>query len=574
MAKKGQIKEVQDRVDRILQTLQTRPESSIVWSWSEVAAGCGLPWETIEQLISKKTLTDRLIVLGQDADSPLALSEHVDRLPHDSKVWAYLADRVRSLRESTDKPLRQPAAKFISDAKVPKAIQSPLLAELERRVQANSLGPQLEPLVQRPILDADLRQQLEQWAAEARVPSQQELANHFSLSTKELTKLLNDKSIQTTILPLSKEPDSLVFLMSQLGRLVGIDAVWQFMAARVREKRGGQNKPLLQSPAKFFTDVKLPKPLLPAFQAELERRLQANQLGAALAALIERPLTVDEVVNRMIELATAARGTHRYPIAAVDLATSLASVTNKTVLSQANKHLYFQQHMVACRPPGAKAYNHYLLVEDVQAADEALIFMALESAIAASAKPSGRTAAKPSHAFSAAKLATALFSDKSAREQFTHGLVERADRGELGSEIASLLVAGEQFYFRLQDLTNRPAFSPTTPSAAKPHPVTTPVPAAARTARVVDFASAFDAAFQQLDQQHGRRNYLQVLDLRTALPQFDRGTFDAELRQLRLAGRYTMDSAHGGYTQLTDAQRAAGIQEGSSLMIYVSRKTS
>ncbi len=279
-------------------------------------------------------------------------------------------------------------------------------------------------------------------------------------------------------------------------------------------------------------------------------------------------------MDRMIELTTTARGTHRYPIAAVELATSLASVTNKTGLDQATKHPRFRQRMVACRPPGAKACSHYVLAEDVQAADEALIFMALESAIAASEKPSGKTAAKPSHAFSAAKLAAALFSDKSACEQFTHGLVERADRGELGSEMASLLVAGEQLYFRLQDLTNRPAFSPTTPSAAKPHPVTTPVPAAARTARVVDFASAFDAAFQQLDQQHGRRNYLQVLDLRTALPQFDRGTFDAELRQLRLAGRYTMESAHGGYTQLTDAQRAAGIQEGSSLMIYVSRKTS
>ncbi len=86
------------------------------------------------------------------------------------------------------------------------------------------------------------------------------------------------------------------------------------------------------------------------------------------------------------------------------------------------------------------------------------------------------------------------------------------------------------------------------------------------------FAQAFHDAFETLDKQSGRRNFIKVHLLRQALPQFSREQFDAGLKQLRLANRYTMDSIFGASGSLTEAERAAGIQEGQSVLVYVSRK--
>jgi hypothetical protein len=100
-----------------------------------------------------------------------------------------------------------------------------------------------------------------------------------------------------------------------------------------------------------------------------------------------------------------------------------------------------------------------------------------------------------------------------------------------------------------------------------PSPSVVPVPTAAPFA---DFARDFDAAFQQLDSGRGSHNFVSLLDLRRALP-VDRPTFDAELRSLRLAGRYTLSAAEGRFG-ISSEEQEAGIYEDGSLLLYVSRK--
>jgi hypothetical protein len=89
--------------------------------------------------------------------------------------------------------------------------------------------------------------------------------------------------------------------------------------------------------------------------------------------------------------------------------------------------------------------------------------------------------------------------------------------------------------------------------------------------RELDFTAAFNDAFAQLDRQAGGHNFVSLVALRGALP-CPREQFDAELRQLRLAGQYTLSAAEGRHG-LTAAEQEASILENGSLLLYVSRKS-
>jgi hypothetical protein len=86
-----------------------------------------------------------------------------------------------------------------------------------------------------------------------------------------------------------------------------------------------------------------------------------------------------------------------------------------------------------------------------------------------------------------------------------------------------------------------------------------------------DFAGAFDEAFNDIDRRKGSHNFAHLLDLRRALP-LARDQFEAGLRELRVAGRYTLSAAEGRHG-ITPEERAAGIVEDGSLLLYVSRRT-
>lgn len=87
-----------------------------------------------------------------------------------------------------------------------------------------------------------------------------------------------------------------------------------------------------------------------------------------------------------------------------------------------------------------------------------------------------------------------------------------------------------------------------------------------------DFAACFEAAFDELDRRKGSHNFVSLVELRRRLADFPRARFDAGLRELRLAGRYSLSAAesiHG----IQPEQRQAGIEEAGTLLLFASRKT-
>jgi hypothetical protein len=119
----------------------------------------------------------------------------------------------------------------------------------------------------------------------------------------------------------------------------------------------------------------------------------------------------------------------------------------------------------------------------------------------------------------------------------------------------------ERLLFLMEDVRGPRAaaapsrFAPETPAAPPP----------------ADFAAAFDEAFARLDRQAGSPNYVSLADLRKALP-VDRAAFDAQLRRLRESGRYTLGAAEV-QDGLGEEQRAAGVVEDGSLLLFVSRRS-
>ena len=104
----------------------------------------------------------------------------------------------------------------------------------------------------------------------------------------------------------------------------------------------------------------------------------------------------------------------------------------------------------------------------------------------------------------------------------------------------------------------------------KGRPTEAPVAAPPPRESPADFAAAFDAAFNQIDRRSGAHNFVSLVDMRKALP-LPPADFNAELRKLRVAGRYTLAAAEGRHG-VTAEDQTAGIVEDGSLLLYVSRK--
>lgn len=89
---------------------------------------------------------------------------------------------------------------------------------------------------------------------------------------------------------------------------------------------------------------------------------------------------------------------------------------------------------------------------------------------------------------------------------------------------------------------------------------------------VPPFPEAFGRAFDELNQQTGRRNYVLLHDLRKRLAAIPRPDFDAGLNELRRSQKYSLDSADGRHIRLTPEQIDAGIREAGSVLVYVARR--
>lgn len=99
------------------------------------------------------------------------------------------------------------------------------------------------------------------------------------------------------------------------------------------------------------------------------------------------------------------------------------------------------------------------------------------------------------------------------------------------------------------------------------------VDVAAAMPRAQGFAQDFRAAFTRL-RQAARVNLVTLSSLRAALPQYDRGTFDRELYELRRANLFVMESYDGRHGKPSAAEIAAAIDEHGRRYIYVCQRNS
>jgi hypothetical protein len=153
------------------------------------------------------------------------------------------------------------------------------------------------------------------------------------------------------------------------------------------------------------------------------------------------------------------------------------------------------------------------------------------------------------------------------QKPFQEAVARQITAGILPATVGWVLIKSPRL-FLLTDLhAGRPGPGATAVSAVRETPSTAPTPSAPP----VEFAAAFDTAFEHLDRQAGGHNFVSLVALRKALP-LPRGAFDAGLQRLRREGRYALSAAEGRQG-ITPEEREAGIPEEDSLLLFVSRSS-
>jgi hypothetical protein len=193
--------------------------------------------------------------------------------------------------------------------------------------------------------------------------------------------------------------------------------------------------------------------------------------------------------------------------------------------------------------------------------------LALEFMLAALRTPTN-------HALSVARLKTKVTSK--LKTLFQRAIEHGLEHGSLPPTVGWLTIDRSRRLFLLTDLhTGRQGPGPLPAPPARDTVVSQPplAPPAAPPPREppADPGDAFDRAFRQLDRESGAHNFVSLVDLRRALA-VPREAFDAELRRLRLAGRYSLSAAEGRHGT-SPVEREAGIMEDGTLLLYVSSKS-
>jgi hypothetical protein len=221
--------------------------------------------------------------------------------------------------------------------------------------------------------------------------------------------------------------------------------------------------------------------------------------------------------------------------------------------------------------PGRKAFGQHALVarKDLRAPvallDE-LPHLAASPALLQFALETTRTTAN--HVSSVAELKNKL--TVKLRSPFQEAVQRQLAADALPSGVGWILVKSAKKLLLLKDLHTSPASR----GHQRPEREVLPAPPVADAPRPparLEFARAFDEAFARLDRQQGSHNFVSLVELRRAVP-VSRQVFDAELRQLRLAGKYTLSAAEGRHG-VNAAEQESGITEDGTLLLYVSRKS-
>ncbi|WP_182870934.1 hypothetical protein [Stieleria mannarensis] len=177
-------------------------------------------------------------------------------------------------------------------------------------------------------------------------------------------------------------------------------------------------------------------------------------------------------------------------------------------------------------------------------------------------------------AYTVAKLKSKLSARFNKRLQvaFQSAVLDRLATGQMYPGFGYVVAGGARPHlFRLADLHPaqwRAAIDQS--DSRSPQPPTSLSQSAPANRPLTSFSQQFDAAFEQLDREQGSYNFVNLAALRAALPSYSREEFDSQLRQLRLSRRIRLSGAENR-NDVSPQQRAAGIQEAGSLLLYAQR---
>jgi hypothetical protein len=331
-----------------------------------------------------------------------------------------------------------------------------------------------------------------------------------------------------------------------------------------------------------------------AFETSIRNRMASGQ-ASDVAASKTKP--IEAMSAKLLKVLKSQRslGEKSYPLTLRRLA-ELAEIdsgrTTKTLFSAANSGPFKKEAMLTRKDIDAPV----ALKEDVDrlaASDKTLLF-----ALRVTRTEANRLRTIP-------QIAKKITSSLQLQARFNRAWNQKAREGQLPPGVAG--VAGRSVsIFLVEDLlpaSLRDRLAPGDPSRAvapvaspaEPAPVAATVgqsspegnggvqtqpaqrPSQERPAfdgaRLEAFATQFSAAFSRLDHQRGGYNLVSLSDLRGSLPGYSREQFDANLRELRKQGLYSLSegqSKHG----IPQHEREAGIWEAGNLLVYASRRTS
>jgi hypothetical protein len=310
---------------------------------------------------------------------------------------------------------------------------------------------------------------------------------------------------------------------------------------------------------------KVDKSLRPAFKAALERRIAENTLPATVGVVSVRGKTqlylqrfppppppppkkkpAEELSEKLMQalMGQRERGSDAYPAELQRLVEQTGLAPAARVLKQALGKEPFHSQAVLALPK--RPDSPVVLADDRERllASPRLVRLALAAA---------RT--PDNQAVSVIDLAKKL--PRPLQGDFRAAVHRQVHERLLPDDLGVLLVKKKPLLFLLADIN-----AGSLPVAPPPEPPPTPPP--------MDFAHQFDEAFARLDRERGGHNHVSLVELRRAVP-VERALFDAELQQLRRAGRYSLSAAEGRHGLRAEEQEA-GIHEDGSLLLFVSRR--
>ena len=380
-----------------------------------------------------------------------------------------------------------------------------------------------------------------------------------------IAKALKKKPFAARLLVALKHPDSPVALAEDADRLADSPRLIELALSLLctPQKR-------LHPPSRLIPKVN--KALKPAFGAALQRRLAEKSLPAAVGVVEVRgkpqlylralPPPAVELSQKLVDTLEVMRseGENAYPPSWKGLIARTDPAAGPALVKEAMRLPPFAGRALFAAPRDPEAPMALAEDRDALLAGAAL----LEYALAVVRKPDHQAVPPADLKKKAAKPLQAAFEA---------AVIARVAARRLPAAVGCLYVRKKPHLFLLRDLNVVPASGGRQPPDGATASATVPSHQGADSPcspMAVDFAAAFDAAFDRLDRLKGSHNLVNLLELRRAVPG-NRAAFDAALQQLRRDGRYTLSAAEGRHG-VAPEEREAGIVEEGALLLFVSRR--